>query len=73
MPYSAGKAALLKSGWKVSDEKESGTSAHFPQFPEVSCGMGRDAVCSVGFERQKSYLALIVEKRGGQLVIAGEY
>lgn len=73
MPYIAGKALLIQNGRKVSEERDPGTRARFPEFPEISCGSGLDAVCSVGFQKERSYLALIVEKRGDQVIIAGEY
>ena len=73
MSYVAGKALLIKSGWKLIEEKEFKVPVPFPEFPEVSCGSGRDAVCSVGFKKQNNYLALIVEQQNGKVIITGEY
>lgn len=73
MTYSAGKSALLKGGWKLLEVKPLDGSKPFKQFPEISCGSGRDAICSVGFQNERNYLAIIVEMRGNKLVIVGEY
>lgn len=59
LPYSKARSILIKNGWKpMLDSSSVKTSL---KFPEISCGSGKDAVCSAGFKRDKQYVAFILK------------
>ena len=41
--------------------------------PEITCGSAAMAICSVGFMRDKTTLALVVKRIENTLVVTGEY
>ena len=73
MNYNKGKTTLTNNGWRVLEEQDQYAIKPFKQFPEITCGSGYDAICSVGFERDGASFALTVKKQDGIVVITGEY
>ena len=70
--YAQARHVLLSLGWAlIQPSPEEGSP--LVEHPEVSCGAGRDGICSAGFKRQGDHLALMLQVRDGQLVVVGEY
>ena len=70
--YEVVKREFLNSGWQLVPNQEGGTSIS-EQYPEVTCGLGSMAICSVGFTSKQNSVAFIVVKSQSELIISGEY
>ncbi|EOU2464867.1 hypothetical protein ACNTOD_003865 [Vibrio navarrensis] len=70
--YKVVKNELLTKGWEVLPKQESETSLS-EQYPEITCGSGSMAVCSVGFHNKQKFVAFIVTDFGGELIVSEEY
>ncbi|EKE77833.1 hypothetical protein [Gallaecimonas xiamenensis] len=68
-PYSKLKAAFLAAGWQLQLDGD-GINA---DYPEISCGSGYDALCSVGFSKGQAYQAVTLEHGSNGWVVTGEY
>ncbi|AVI68572.1 hypothetical protein CKQ84_23605 [Shewanella sp. WE21] len=66
------KSSLLAAGWVLAPVAEDETPMT-EDYPEITCGNGAMAICSVGFKREKTTLALVVESIEQVLVVTGEY
>ena len=72
MPYAKAKRLLSAAGWQVSAAERADTA--LPDFPEIECGQGRDAVCSAGFQHAGQVVAMIVGTTpAGQPFVQGGY
>lgn len=60
MSYRQAKEILEKNNW--SPTVEDGSKPTFVDFPEINCGEGYNAICSVGFEKGKSEMAIVVKR-----------
>ncbi|MGE6334402.1 hypothetical protein [Stenotrophomonas sp. NPDC077659] len=70
MPYAKAKRLLGAAGWQVTPPES--RQAVLPDFPEIECGQGRDAVCSAGFHRNDQSLAMIIgTTQAGQPFVQG--
>ena len=70
--YAEVKSSLLAAGWVLTPIAEDEASMT-EDYPEIICGSGAMAICSVGFKRDKTTLALVVEPIENTLVVTGEY
>ncbi|NRB69376.1 MAG: hypothetical protein HRU48_18745 [Vibrio sp.] len=70
--YEAVKHDLLAKGWQLVPHQE-GDISYSQQYPEVTCGSGSMAICSVGFRHKPHSVAFIVVESNDQLIIAEEY
>ena len=70
--YTEVKSSLLSAGWVLAPVAEDETPMT-EDYPEITCGSGAMAICSVGFIRDKTTLALMVEPIENTLVVTGEY
>ena len=70
--YAEVKSSLLAAGWGLAPVAEDETPMT-EDYPEITCGSGAMAICSVGFMRDKTTLALVVEPIENTLVVTGEY
>ncbi|MCS6239919.1 hypothetical protein G3467_09900 [Shewanella baltica] len=70
--YAEVKSSLLAAGWVLTPVAEDETPMT-EDYPEIICGSGAIAICSVGFMRDKTTLALVVEPIENTLVVTGEY
>ena len=70
--YAEVKSSLLSAGWVLAPVAEDETPMT-EDYPEITCGNGAMAICSVGFKRDKTTLALVVEPIENTLVVTGEY
>ncbi|MCG9230962.1 hypothetical protein L3X65_17595 [Vibrio diabolicus] len=70
--YKVVKKDLLTKGWEVLPKLENETSFS-KQYPEITCGSGSMAVCSVGFRNKRQFVAFIVIDFGGDLIVSEEY
>ena len=70
--YAEVKSSLLAAGWVLAPVAEDETPMT-EDYPEITCGSGAMAICSVGFKREKTTLALVVESIEQVLVVTGEY
>lgn len=70
--YAEVKSSLLAAGWVLAPVAEDETPMT-EAYPEITCGAGAMAICSVGFKRDKTTLALVVEPIENTLVVTGEY
>lgn len=73
MSYDEAKDIMLQNGWSVTEDKDEYSNKPYTAYPEISCGSGRHAVCSVGFNKGVKFIALTIESNNGALVISGEY
>lgn len=72
MPYAKAKRLLSAAGWQVSPAQSVQTA--LPDFPEIECGQGVDAVCSAGFHKADQAVAMIVGTTpAGQPFVQGTY
>ncbi len=72
MVYVKAKSILTKSGWKPVLDEEAGKISR--QFPEISCGTGKDAVCSAGFKKDKENVAFLLKSVSkSEFVVDGTY
>lgn len=69
--YQLLRDAFIKQGWLL--DTEHADPKVYPEFPEISCGTGRDAICSAGFKLDSRYEAVMVEVKNGELIVAGSY
>lgn len=70
--YAEVKSSLLAAGWVLAPVAEDETPIT-ADYPEITCGNGAMAICSVGFKRDNSTLALVVESIEQELIVTGEY
>ncbi|MDT3306858.1 hypothetical protein Q4Q46_06405 [Shewanella sp. SP1S1-4] len=70
--YAEVKSSLLAAGWVLTPVVEDETPMT-EAYPEITCGSGAMAICSVGFKRDKTTLALVVESIEQELIVTGEY
>ncbi|CAM3130216.1 DUF4258 domain-containing protein [Vibrio neptunius] len=70
--YEVVKHDLLAEGWELIPLQE-GETSFSKQYPEVTCGSGSMAICSVGFRHKPHSVAFIVIESNDQLIIAEEY
>lgn len=70
--YAEVKSSLLAAGWVLAPVAEDETPMT-ADYPEITCGNGAMAICSVSFKRDKTTLALVVEPIENTLVVTGEY
>ncbi|MEX0332913.1 hypothetical protein [Vibrio tubiashii] len=70
--YTEVAQTLLASGWQRVPAMQGETSLS-PDYPEVTCGEGVHAICTVGFKLDEEYRALVVEWQQGTLRVVGEY
>ncbi|QYX66238.1 hypothetical protein K2227_07945 [Shewanella putrefaciens] len=70
--YAEVKSSLLAAGWVLAPVAKDETPMT-EAYPEITCGAGAMAICSVGFKRDKTTLALVVEAIENTLVVTGEY
>ncbi|MGO3346198.1 MAG: hypothetical protein ACTIM4_13265 [Marinomonas sp.] len=53
--------------------KQEGKASFSKQYPEVTCGSGSMAICSVGFRNRQHSVAFIVIESAHGLIVSGEY
>ncbi len=70
--YAEVKSSLLAAGWVLTPVAKD-EAPMTEDYPEITCGSGAMAICSVGFMRDKSTLALVIEPIENTLVVTGEY
>lgn len=70
--YAEVKSSLLAAGWVLAPVAEDETPMT-KDYPEIACGNGAMAICSVGFKQENSTLALVVESIEQELIVTGEY
>ena len=70
--YEVVKREFLSSGWQLVPNQEGETSIS-EHYPEVTCGSGLMAICSVGFRNKQNSIAFIVVESQSELIISGEY
>ena len=70
--YEVVKREFLSSGWQLVPNQEGETSIS-EHYPEVTCGSGIMAICSVGFTSKQNSIAFIVVESQSELIISGEY
>lgn len=63
--------AFIKQGWLP--DTEHADPKVYPEFPEISCGSGKDAICSAGFKLGSRYEAVVIEVKSSELIVAGSY
>ena len=70
--YDTVKSKFLTEGWMVvtKDDYEQSLDG---EHPEIVCGSGLMAICSVGFQSDSRLVTFIVEKSGKQIIVLGEY
>ncbi|HDS0950407.1 TPA: hypothetical protein QDZ34_001979 [Stenotrophomonas maltophilia] len=72
MPYAKAKRLLDAAGWQATPPES--RQAALPDFPEIECGQGRDAVCSAGFRKEGQSVAMIIgTTQAGQPFVQGTY
>ncbi|WP_416057158.1 hypothetical protein [Stenotrophomonas maltophilia] len=72
MPYAKAKRLLDAAGWQATLPES--RQAALPDFPEIECGQGRDAVCSAGFRKEGQSVAMIIgTTQAGQPFVQGTY
>lgn len=72
MPYAKAKRLLDAAGWHPTPPES--RQAALPDFPEIGCGQGRDAVCSAGFHKDGQSFAMIIgTTQAGQPFVQGTY
>ncbi len=70
--YELVKSEFLAKGWELVPKQEGETSMD-DEHPEVTCGSGGMAICSVGFRKKRDAVAFVVKESGTQLIVSGEY
>jgi len=70
--YEFVKREFVTVGWELVPKREGEVSIN-KKYPEVTCGSGRMAICSVGFRKNRKSVAFVVIESGGQLIVSGEY
>ncbi|GAB6260525.1 hypothetical protein [Photobacterium sp. R1] len=70
--YDLVKNDLLTKGWTYLPTQEDEVSMN-EQYPEITCGLGSMAICSVGFRNSNHTVAFVIKKSGNKIIIAGQY
>ena len=72
MPYSKVKSLLRQTGWspKFTNMEDSPPYKH---FPEISCGSGYDAICTVEFVKANESESIIVQESKKGIIFLGTY
>ncbi|WP_407507248.1 hypothetical protein [Vibrio parahaemolyticus] len=70
--YEVVKNELFAKGWDLSPKQE-GEISFSKQYPEVTCGSGTMAICSVGFHKKHYSVAFIVIESSDELIVSEEY
>jgi hypothetical protein len=70
--YVHARDKLLKQGWTL-DQKGFPEGPDYRLFPEVVCGRGYDAVCSVRFQKSGIHIMLYVTDHSGRLTVKDVY
>ncbi|HAS6967012.1 TPA: hypothetical protein I7303_23735 [Vibrio parahaemolyticus] len=70
--YELVKSEFLTAGWELVPKQEGEASIN-TRYPEITCGSGRMAICSVGFRKKRNSVAFVVKESGSQLIVSGEY
>ncbi|EIO3971414.1 hypothetical protein LQK33_004317 [Vibrio vulnificus] len=70
--YDVVKNELFAKGWDLSPKQE-GEISFSKQYPEVTCGSGTMAICSVGFHKKHYSVAFIVIESSDELIVSEEY
>ena len=70
--YDIAKSDLLAKGWRIL-ARQSGESSISADYPEITCGSGSMAICSVGFIKLRYSVAFVVVESDNQLIVVGEY
>ena len=68
--YARVRAELLHQGWKL-DAQEPEEASDYREAPEVACGHGRDAICSVRFLKNGRAIMLTLKPDAGHLTLVG--
>jgi hypothetical protein len=75
MPYREARQRMIKHGWTPDSTEANArhTAAHlpYPEFPEVTCGEGRDAICSGWFTKGQESRLLDIRNVKKILVVRG--
>lgn len=71
MRYDEAKRLLLAAGWRI--EPPNGEPPIYRQHPEISCGEGWQAVCSVGLTQGPASHGLVVKEIRKALVVDSAY
>ncbi|QUJ66225.1 hypothetical protein KDD30_08455 [Photobacterium sp. GJ3] len=66
------KSEMIAQGWTVVPQAEDETSMD-DEYPEITCGSGSMAICSVGFQNAEGSVAFVIEHSGHEIVVSGEY
>ena len=66
--YSKVRLTLLKSGWKI-DASLQDEIPIFKNYPEIVCGHGLDAICSVAFDKAGKTINITVDQRVTRLPV----
>ena len=67
-PYPRVRSELTKQGWRFEAQEPEEASA-FREAPEVGCGHGHDAVCTVRYLRDGRAIMLTLKPVDGHLVL----
>ncbi len=71
--YSIVKTQLFQKGWTLVPKQEGERSMN-KRYPEIVCGSGAMAICSVGFVNKNHSVAFVIKESGNhQLIVEGEY
>ena len=68
--YARARAELLHQGWQL-EAQEPEEASTYREAPEVACGHGRDAVCSVRFLKNGRAIMLTLRPEAGRLTLVG--
>lgn len=73
MTYSKVKLILKKNGWEPVLSKDAGKVSKL--FPEIDCGQGTSAICSVEFKKANEAVGFIVFRLKGksEFILDGTY
>lgn len=66
-PYAAARKILAKTGWASDLHEDSPHS--YPEFPEIVCGNGMDAICSARFIKDGKAIQLTVDQNSKTLLV----
>ncbi|MDS1873332.1 hypothetical protein [Vibrio vulnificus] len=70
--YDVVKNELFAKGWDLLPKQE-GETSFSKQYPEVTCGSGTMAICSIGFHNKHHSVAFVVIESGDELIVSEEY
>lgn len=71
-PYEVVKSQLLANGWQTIPKQQDELSFS-EAYPEITCGSGSMAICSVGFQKQQHSIAFVVQSIDEQIIVLEEY